>query len=773
MRIRLCCPALLLFALVLPARAQPALWEAQAALRSVNQIAAAPGAVWAASEGGVFRYALDGGSFERYSLTDGLSDTRAAAIAYDARRDAVWIGYASGVLDRLDAATGAVTPFRDIARADRFSERGVTRLRVVGDTLFVATDFGVVVFDAARGEVRDTYSQMGALPQGTAVFDVAVAPGPTGAAALWASTAAGLAAGPLDGRNLQDPASWQGAGAGLPAGATRGLAVFAGRLFVATPRDLYARGADGRWQPAGYGGSEFFTLAASPQYLVAAERYAVVLFRADGASQRVQPAGGIETRDIALVDGVVAVADANRSIALLETPTLALRAFVTPPGPGFNLVLDMDFAPDGTLWTSSSGGNGEGFQRRAPDGTWTVYDRRQQPDPLEGRGSFLSAEVAPDGTAWFGSFGNGVVSVAPDGALQFYDRNNSSLRTSFAANPDFIRVDGLGFEADGTLWATNRFSTVPLHVRLPDGTWHGFAPLSGGGLLSGYTAYDQLLVDGFGTKWITLRDERSQRNGRGLVVYSSGADPISPADDAFRYFGQEGGAGSGLPGLLVTSLAEDREGRIWIGTEKGIAYLVNNGIVPRDNTANFVWPVDADARAYVLLGLRVNALAIDPANNVWVGSEEGLWRVEEREGGFAVADHFTVENAPLPSNRVLSLAINPATGDVYVGTEGGLVAYRGGVVAPAASARDLRVYPNPLRLPGADYVTIEGLVEATQLRILTPDGHVVRRMDTRGGSVRWDGRDGAGRPVPSGVYLVVAVGQEGEGAAYGKVAVIR
>ena len=43
----------------------------------------------------------------------------------------------------------------------------------------------------------------------------------------------------------------------------------------------------------------------------------------------------------------------------------------------------------------------------------------------------------------------------------------------------------------------------------------------------------------------------------------------------------------------------------------------------------------------------------------------------------------------------------------------------------------------------------------------------------RGGSVVWDGRDQSGRLVPSGMYLVVAVGQDGEGAAYGKVAVIR
>jgi hypothetical protein len=50
---------------------------------------------------------------------------------------------------------------------------------------------------------------------------------------------------------------------------------------------------------------------------------------------------------------------------------------------------------------------------------------------------------------------------------------------------------------------------------------------------------------------------------------------------------------------------------------------------------------------------------------------------------------------------------------------------------------------------------------------------VVAQFPTRGGRVRWDGRDRNSELVPSGVYLIVAVGKNGEGIAYGKVAIIR
>ncbi len=121
------------------------------------------------------------------------------------------------------------------------------------------------------------------------------------------------------------------------------------------------------------------------------------------------------------------------------------------------------------------------------------------------------------------------------------------------------------------------------------------------------------------------------------------------------------------------------------------------------------------------------------------------------------------------------MVVDGSSGDVFFSTSLGLVSYAGEAVTPSVSARDLFVYPNPARLSNSSTtnIYIEGLVEETDIRIITATGSLVRRLSARGGRTLWDGRDETGRLVNSGVYLIVAVGTDGTGAAHGKVAVIR
>ena len=98
-------------------------------------------------------------------------------------------------------------------------------------------------------------------------------------------------------------------------------------------------------------------------------------------------------------------------------------------------------------------------------------------------------------------------------------------------------------------------------------------------------------------------------------------------------------------------------------------------------------------------------------------------------------------------------------------------------VTAETTVRDLFVYPNPVVISGTGngptQVTIEGLVDETSMSVVSALGNVVASLRTRGGRAVWDLRDVGGQLVPSGVYLVIAVGSNGEGTAFGKVAVIR
>ena len=105
---------------------------------------------------------IESGEIERFTVVDGLHAVDATTLTYDAGSDFVWIGYGDGVLDRIDVTTGDISTFLDISRAQQFAARGVNRIRVQGDSLLIATDFGIVVFDTSLSEVRATYSRLGA-----------------------------------------------------------------------------------------------------------------------------------------------------------------------------------------------------------------------------------------------------------------------------------------------------------------------------------------------------------------------------------------------------------------------------------------------------------------------------------------------------------------------------------------------------------------------------------------------------------------------------------
>lgn len=764
----------------LPARAQEGTWTAHTSLRESTDLDAAPEAVWVATTGGVYRYAVADGAVRRYTAAEGLHDVRTEAVAYDAARGAVWLGYQDGVLDRIDLDDDGITSLRDIARAEQFSTRGVNRLVLRGDSLLVAAAFGLVVFDPERLEVRDTFSRFGTLPAATPVYDVAVGPAPTGETAFWVATGEGVAWAPLTARNLQDPATWTVDETPFGGAEPRALAFFEGTLYVGTTGDLFRR-TDAGYERLNVSGEGVASLVPAAGRLLGVERFRVFSVEPDGRVRKFASGAFNTPTDVALgPDGRVWIADGEEGLVagtLPATGTAFEPDLVTfPDGPFHGFFADLAVAPDGSLWAGGPEATvaGTGLYHLTTDGDWISYIARNVP-VLQGASRFERVHVAADGTAYGASQGAGVMEVAPDGTVRLIDQTNSSLRPAVGT---FVIAGGMATEPDGTLWVTTRGISDPRHVRTPDGTWTALPPLVGDGLSGSSTAYGRMSVDGFGQKWVQVRSVRDFNDNIGLLVFDDRSTPTDPSDDVHRFFGSQGANGQGLPSVSVNTFVEDRDGYLWIGTDAGLAFLINNGIVAQDPNAVPIWPqwADRDRGVYALRGLRINGLAVDPANRLWVATdEEGAWLLASVEGGFELVQQFTTDNSPLLSNSVDAVAVDPGTGRVYFATERGLISYQGDALAPATSVGDLFVYPNPVRITGdaAPAVYIEGLVDETELRILAPTGELVARLQTRGGRVRWDGRDEQQALVPSGVYLVVAVDQNGDGTAYGKVAVIR
>ena len=92
--------------------------------------------------------------------------------------------------------------------------------------------------------------------------------------------------------------------------------------------------------------------------------------------------------------------------------------------------------------------------------------------------------------------------------------------------------------------------------------------------LTGYGLYG-MVIDDYKNKWFFARSGAS--NGAGLVVYNEN-DPSTDADDSYMRLTDKVGKGA-LPDIFVSSIAKDKDGSIWIGTNQGVGVIYNPGNV--------------------------------------------------------------------------------------------------------------------------------------------------------------------------------------------------
>jgi hypothetical protein len=250
-----------------------------------------------------------------------------------------------------------------------------------------------------------------------------------------------------------------------------------------------------------------------------------------------------------------------------------------------------------------------------------------------------------------------------------------------------------------------------------------------------------MMVDRLGNKWMRNR-------AGGLVVLD--------ASNA-RYVAITNAEGNGgLPSNQVISMAQDRDGSVWIGTSEGPVVFYNPSAVFRTSFNATRIKIRQEQFVGYLLGTElIQSMATDGANRKWFGTANGLWLFNPE--CTALISHFTKSNAPLPSNSILALAIEPSSGEVLVGTDKGLMGFRSTATEGANLQGPVQVFPNPVE-PGFDgLLSVRGLVADAWIKITDASGALVYQTKADGGQVSWNLRDPSGRRVRSGVYLVHSV----------------
>lgn len=388
-----------------------------------------------------------------------------------------------------------------------------------------------------------------------------------------------------------------------------------------------------------------------------------------------------------------------------------------------------------------------------------------------GRTGVYAYDLSQPGAFW----GNHPLS---EKAVQQFSYHNSPLQSALgnthASAADYVRTDGAIFDQQGNLFLLNNQVDTLIWVRKRNGQWTGLFHQD----LSKAPTLEKTMFDSQGRLWVTSRRTVSYHNAGFLCLDYNGTID-NTADDRAKYrssfVNQDG---TNFLFQAAYCLAEDKDGSMWLGTDQGLLKVEKNANWFADNfriTQVKVPRNDGTNLAdYLMAGVPISALAIDGAGRKWVGTDgNGLYLLSA--DGLEVIHHFTSDNSPLYSDKIWSLALHNDNGQVYISTDQGLLAYRSDATTPSSqlTKQHIKIYPNPLRPEHRGNIHITGLPDNCDVRITSPSGVVVKAGKSLGGMFEWDTRDLGGNRVGSGVYLVHLVGEGDNQAMVSKIAIVR
>lgn len=733
-------------------------WQDHLSFVKAVRVADGGDKVFCATDGGLFYVDQESNSIHKISTNDGLNDVGIRTIAWNSTLKMLLVVYRNSNIDLV--MENRILNLGDIKRKLMTGDKSIYNVMFRGDRAYLACGFGVVEIDLKAGEIRGSYI-IGAEGSQVRVFDVE-----SDGEWLYAATEQGILRAPADHPNLLDYRNWSRMETVPHSGEKFShLAMHNNRLIAVYTRDQY----DGdeawlftgdAWQRVMPEVTYFGDLTVTGNMVTATSREDVFLYdQALALSGRIREyqLGTVKVSPIVPASAVVGpgnalwIADNNNS--LIRTNGASFEQYL-PGGPLNNNVFSLTTSGH-QLWVSAGGRTdpwNNQFRlplfQRLEEGEWEYFSKKEFPD-MSGFFDIVQVVVDPldPGHVFAASWGGGVLEFKDDRLVRHYDNTNSPLQTAIPEQPQepYTRIGGMAFDRNNNLWITNAQSSKGLHSLSPGGEWksHELTGVSGFQYTIG-----QVIVAGNDDKWIVLP--------RGRDLYVVDKDGSRKKQLAVTSYFNNGEQEIFNRMNDVYAIAEDLSGEIWVGTSKGVAVFSNPSRVwNAESTYAYQPSLELKDGLYhpLLEKETVTAIVVDGANRKWLGTRNsGLFLVSDR--GTEEILHFTTDNSPLLSDIITSLAMNSLTGELYIGTDQGLISYKGDAPAGSDSFAEVYVYPNPVRETYHGDVTIAGLMKDTDVRITDIAGNLVFRGKSLGSRVTWDGRNLNGRRVATGVYLV-------------------
>lgn len=721
-------------------------WKDHFSYNNIKHIWEINNMIFCSAENGLFSYDLSSGEIQTISKVNELNDVGINAFNYNPANHIIFIGYQSGEMDLL-------TPDNNVNLLEIPLHQAYTGSKIVNhisseeNTAVISGEFGLASFSLENFEFMETcyFVQAGSY---FGVNETAILNG-----MVYAASDRGIFIHPLD-EFLANFVTWQQP-AGIPTTNFEHIVKFQGNIVASSGNNVYR-----------FDGNNWSFWTTFPDLRDLSINGNVLSVTQINRVSNYNP-------DFGLIDAASYQHELNTGIRI-GTNTYAGSKLhgllygtteILPDGPYNNKSWSISCIND-NIWIAPGGMNNYNNPQLNADGYYhfdgTKWNHIKSENLLDAK-DIVHIEVNPNNisevyvSSWFEhvAWSNpgthiGFFRVVNDVMTDHYNDSNTPLKHR-------LRVPGTTLDEQGNLWVTQSFidqaGPTAIGKKSPSGSW---TYLDLGGVPSKAGVRPPVIYQDHA--WVAL-----PRSGGVKVTDMQNVYQITNSPTL-----------GDLPSDYVISLAFDKNDVLWIGTALGLRILYNP--LETVKSGNFeTYPIIIEQNGIpeaLLTDVQINDIEVDGANRKWVATESaGVYYFSE--SGEETIYNFTTSNSPLPSNIITDIEVDPKTGTVYFATDKGVVSFRSDAVDVGDSFGDVYAYPNPVRPGFNGVVTIKGLPNDADVRITDIVGNLIYKTKGAGGTAQWDTKNMHGKPVASGIYLVLMSTKDGQQTKQTKIAVVR
>lgn len=722
--------------------------------------------IYVLASGALYSYNTNDNEVRTYDKITHLSDIEITHIRYSSFIDGLVIIYKNANIDILynDESVYNISDFKNKI----LPNKTINNIDIQGNTAYLSTAFGIVVLNLENLEFSNTYN-----------LELNTHCTLTYKDKIYAGTSSGLYCCDM-GKNMLDKNNW----VRLNDKSTEGICTLGGIIYCLTKATgINTLDPDNGLLKNIAQSSSYYRIYNNGNEIIAPGKNKTTIIDSNKKVFTYNTSNSVHTSkkgekywDCKGYNGLV-------EYRLKENKPEIIKEYIQPNSPIRNYCEYMKCTGAGKLLVT--GGNINYFDNIFHEGTLVEYDYKNNKwinlpeDTIKSVTGYnyvnicsVDEDPTEPGHYFASSFGYGVYEFKDGKFIKHYNHENSKIESVISGRYAYayVRVPTVKFDNEGNLWCVNSDVKNIVKVRKKDSTWVSLNYKD----IEYWATAVKPYFDSRGWLWLT-----AIQGDPGLFCAKTNNTPFDTSDDTTKKwinkFTNQDGISYDIYQLY--DIAEDKNGEIWVGTNIGIFVIdnpekfFNDGIFKQIKIARNDGTGLAD---YFMSGVYIKDIEIDGANRKWIGTNSnGIYLVSA--DGQETIHHFTTENSPLPSDCIESIAINDITGEIFIGTDKGIVSYMGDATTPTNELEkgNIHAYPNPVRADYSGKITIVGLTYDCNVKIVDAAGYLINEGESNGGMYSWNGRNMRGEKVASGVYYVLTYNSNGKEGVATKILITR